>query len=82
MDSTPHLTSNAMRKRFANWEEGFNLFEAGHPIERCHVNNHNVRKSLVEGWKAAACVEELAKDAQAMAVFTRSKKRFNGTILL
>lgn len=73
--------NGAMMKRFANWEKGFDMFEAGHPIEHCHVSNRNVAKSLVEGWNAAKCVAELAADTQAALVFKQVKNRFSGMML-
>lgn len=81
-DTLPQLNSVPMLKRFRNWEAGFDLFNAGHPIEHCQNHNCNVTKSRIEGWKAAKCIAELAADAHEMLVFTRAKKQFNGMILL
>jgi len=81
-DIMPPLNSVPMLKRFRNWESGFDLFEAGHPIEHCRTSNANITKSRLEGWNAAKLIAELASDAQAMLVFTRNKKKFNGIVLL
>lgn len=71
-----------MLKRFRNWEAGFDLQEAGHPIEHCRVSNVNITKSRLEGWNAAKCIANLAADSQAMMVFSHAKRKFNGLVLL
>lgn len=80
--TTPHIQSRALLKRFRNWEAGFDLYNAGHPIEHCRTGHAKVTASQTEGWNAAKKVDELASDTQAMLVFALAKKRFNGIILL
>lgn len=80
--TTPHIQSAALLKRFRNWEAGFELYEAGHPIEHCRSRYAKITASQMEGWNAARKVDELAQDTQSMLVFALAKKRFNGIVLL